>query len=94
MLVHVIGLDNEDPIASYEEIRNELKMYDEELASKDEIILLTKTDLINEEELTLVSKKLKKVISDNEIYTLSAYDEDSIKLFKENLITLLQQKNT
>jgi GTP-binding protein len=90
MLVHVIGLDSEDPVASYQEIRAELEAYDTELASKDEIILLTKTDLVSDDELQEVVEKLKSEITQKDIYTLSAYDEDDIKVFKEVLMKKLE----
>lgn len=92
MLVHVIGLDSEDPVAAYQEIRNELEVYDTELASKDEIILLTKTDLADKEDLNGVIKELQKEVGGKEIYTLSAYDEDDIKVFKEVLMNKLEEQ--
>lgn len=90
MLVHVIGLDNENPIDSYQEIRKELEAFDSQLANKQEIILLTKTDVVTEEELTKTIANLKNHLEEGkEIYTLTAYDEETIKAFKEALLGYL-----
>jgi GTP-binding protein len=93
MLVHVIGLDNEDPINSYKEIRHELEAYDTKLAEKQEIILFTKTDLLDEQELKKSIAAFKKEIGpETKIYSLTAYDEDTIKAFKEVLIGYLEKQ--
>ena len=92
MLVHVIGLDNENPVESYREIRKELEVYDKNLAAKKEVILLTKTDLVTEDELAKIKEKIKEEVDDKEIYTLSAYDEETIKSFREVLLHLLEEQ--
>ncbi|MCA9352225.1 GTPase ObgE [Patescibacteria group bacterium] len=91
-LVHFIGLDSEDPIADYQVIRKELGDYDAELTAKDEIILLSKTDLIEAPELPAIITDIQSVAGHDRIYTMSAYDEDSIKAFKKVLTDYLEQK--
>lgn len=53
MLIHVIDISDpstsEDPIKTYEAIRNELCLYDESLQTKPEIVVLNKTDLLEDE---------------------------------------------
>ncbi len=49
-LVDVMPIDGSDPIANYRTIREELENYSPELASKDEIVVLNKVDLLPEDE--------------------------------------------
>lgn len=92
-IVHVIGLDSEHPLEDYQVIRKELENYDPELLGKDELILLTKTDLMDD------ANDLAKVISEisnytnKPVYTMSAYDDESIKSFGDSLTQFIQQKN-
>jgi len=58
LLLHCISLENEDVVAIYNTIRNELGLYNKALLEKPEIILLTKTDLVDKD---TVSKKIKQL---------------------------------
>lgn len=90
MLLHLISLENEDVLEAYNTIRKELDSFSEELSSKEEIILLTKTDIVTEKELEAAKKKLKK--TGKEIYSISIIDDSSIKEFRDNLINKLRTK--
>lgn len=93
MLVHVIGLDNEEPVESYREIRQELEAFDPVLANKQEIILLTKTDLVTNEELKVITDKLQEELGEEiRLYHLTAYDDDTIKAFKDILMRHLDEQ--
>lgn len=48
LLLHAVSLQDEDPKASYEIVRRELVLYGKELGERDEIIVLTKADLVSE----------------------------------------------
>ncbi len=48
VLLHCLSLENEDLVKAYKVIRNELKEYSEELAEKKEVVILTKTDMVDE----------------------------------------------
>ena len=56
MLAHLVSFENENLMKIYKEIRKELAKYDkklglgsEGLSSKQEIIILTKTDVVEKE---------------------------------------------
>ncbi|HCU56179.1 MAG TPA: GTPase CgtA [Clostridiales bacterium] len=52
LLVHVVdisGIEGRDPVSDYNSIREELRQYNERLASLPEIVVANKTDLITEE---------------------------------------------
>lgn len=88
ILVHLVSFENEDMIAVYESIRKELASYDEELASKDEIILLTKTDTTTPERVEEMKKKFEKY--GKPVYTLTLFDNDQIKQFQDELVKILR----
>ncbi len=85
LLIHCIGSDNENPLESYETIRQEMEKFNPILIQKPEIILLTKTDLITEKELKkrmTLFKKFKKIL-----LSVSIYNEESL----QKLIGILKQ---
>ncbi len=89
MLAHLISFENPDMMKTYKEIRKELGSYDKALAEKDEIIILTKTDIVTDPKLIAKIKKefekLKKPV-----FTLSLYDDASVKVFMDALAKILQ----
>jgi GTP-binding protein len=84
LLVHCIDASSEDPLHDYEVIRHEFTNYNKVLLGKKEIILLTKADLVDEQELNSITKKLQTKAK--EIYRISVYDDASVSLFKEELL--------
>lgn len=105
MLAHLVSFENEDtrPVRSsdskdvapasngmmktYEEIRNELEKYDPELSRKDEIIILTKTDVTDEKTVAAKLKEFKKL--KKPIFTISLFDDASVKAFSDELAKIL-----
>ena len=85
-LLHLIDITNSDLKKSYKQIKNELKNYSSKLAKKKELVVLNKTDLINE-------KQIKKIIKDfskntkSEIVTLSTLKKSSVSKIKAKLIS-------
>lgn len=88
ILLHCISSENEDFNQVYKVIRNELSEYDKVLTEKQEIVVVTKTDLIEPEVLT---KKIKKLKSKNPVLTVSVIDGTSLTTFKKELSILLQK---
>ena len=87
-LAHLVSLENEDPIATYKVVRKELEQYDKEMLSKKEIIILTKTDLVDEGRIKEIVKQMKKL--NPIVYTVSVYDDEAIKIIIENIIKELK----
>ena len=76
VLVHCVDVTSEDVVKDYKTIREELKEYNPELLEKKEIILLTKTDLVDEKEIESQKKKMDKF---GEVHTVSIIDDDRLK---------------
>jgi len=90
MLLHLVSLENEDVMNAYETVRKELKEYDEILAQKKEIIILTKTDTVDSKTVQEITKKLSEK---GEVYTVSIYDDESLKILTDGIVkTLRTQK--
>ncbi|HEY9585830.1 MAG TPA: GTPase ObgE [Candidatus Paceibacterota bacterium] len=90
MIAHLISLENEDVMGAYQTIRKELEQYDKELAAKEEIIILTKTDLVDEKTLKKAQKEL--AVFKSRLFSLSIYDTDALKDFSDALVKLLRKK--
>lgn len=98
MLAHLVSFENPNMIKVYKEIRKELEVYDKKnnlgdkgLAQKDEIIILTKTDVVeNQKQIEKEIVKFKKI--NKNVFTLSLYDDKSIKKFKDELVKILKKK--
>jgi GTP-binding protein len=83
VLLHLVDVSADDICENYKTIREELFGYSEDLPEKSEIIALTKTDLIDEEELeeklTEFKKFLKKTYKKSpKIFTISAATNDGL----------------
>jgi len=89
ILVHLISIENEDPLEAYHTIHRELTAYDEELGDRTEIIALTKIDLVEDEkELNTVIKKLNSL--GKEIIPVSIKDKNSLKTLREKMFEAVQ----
>ncbi len=91
VLAHLLSLENEDIVAAYKTIRAELERYDKTLMDKKEIIILTKTDLIEDpKKLKSLITKIKKLNKD--ILTVTVYDDASIKNLTDELMKELKDE--
>lgn len=82
LLIHCVSAESLDPLKDYQTIRQELGNYSSVLSQKPEIIVLTKSDILNDKEIKSIQKKIgAKIIT-------SIIDTDSIK----KLSDLISQK--
>ena len=89
VLFHCLSLENEDLVKAYKVIRNELKEYSPELAEKKEVVIITKTDLVDKKTLENAVKKVSKL--NPEILTVTVLDDDSVKKLKDCLVKILRK---
>ena len=85
-LLHLIDITNTDLKKSYKQIKNELKNYSSKLAKKRELVVLNKTDLINEKEIKKIIKDFSKNTK-SEIITMSTLKKSSVSKIKAKLIS-------
>jgi GTP-binding protein len=102
ILAHLISFENlsistTDMKKAYQEIRKELEAYDQKndlgnegLSKKEEIIILTKTDIVaNKKIIEKVEKDFKKI--NKNTFVLSLYDDASVKNLTDNLVKILKK---
>ena len=85
-LLHLIDITEDDLFISYNQVRKELSKYSKDLVKKKEIVVLNKTDLIDEEEKKEKIKKLKNKLKKN-IFLMSTMDKKSVSDIKSKLVT-------
>lgn len=83
VLVHCIDSSAEDVQKAYSTVRNEFEQYNTSLLDKPEIILLTKTDLADEEIIKKNVKILQKI--GKKVLTASIYKLETLDLLKQEL---------
>lgn len=88
LLLHCIAADNEKFDESYKVIREELKKFDPELIEKEEVILITKTDTVDEKDLAKVVKKYSKT---HTVLTVSILDDKSLKNLSDTLVKMARK---
>ncbi len=89
MLAHLVSFENENMMKVYKEIRHELESYDQELADKDEVIILTKTDVVDDpKKIEKVKKEFMKL--KKPVFVLSLFDDAMVKEFSDDLVKLLR----
>ena len=71
VFLHLIDATDENFIQNYKTIRNELKLYQEKLIEKPEVVALNKTDSLTEEEIQKRVKALQK-ITKSPVFAISA----------------------
>jgi GTP-binding protein len=85
-LLHLIDITNNDLEKSYNQVKNELKNYSPDLLKKKELIVLNKTDLIDNELTKEIIDEFSKKIK-GEILTLSTLEKKSVSEIKAKLIS-------
>ncbi len=88
LLVHCIDITEDELVKTYNSIREEFREYNNGvLLEKEEIILLTKTDLVQSDRIDKAVSQLKKM--GKQIHTVSIYDQESLQVisnvFKQKL---------
>ena len=78
MLLHLIDCTQDNPDEAYRTIREELEAYDAKLASKPEIVALSKVDVLDEE-LVYEQARLLKQACDQEPLRLSAVTGEGVR---------------
>ena len=85
-LLHMIDITKDDIKESYNQVKTELKNYSSKLSKKKELIVLNKTDLIDQ-------KKVKEIVNNfskstrSEVITLSTFEKKAVSKIKAKLIS-------
>lgn len=89
ILIHMVDVSQENPLAAYEILREELGMYSEELSQKPEIIVLNKIDLIEKDDLDKIVKKFLE--KSEHVRKISALQQVSIDEVLQDVVGCLAE---
>ncbi|MCD5381970.1 MAG: GTPase ObgE [Candidatus Pacebacteria bacterium] len=92
MVLHCVSLENQDPVAVYTAVREELVAYDKSLAKKPEWIVLTKTDINTDE--TVVQQLIDTFAAHAaRVFVVSAHTGEGIKTLSDALTKHISSEN-
>lgn len=89
VLVHLVSAENEEVGKVYTTIREELGKFDKELLNREEVVVLSKIDTTDSETVNKKAKELAKA-SGKEVLTLSLFEDETVKSFGDDLISILK----
>jgi len=84
-LLHLIDITESDLVNSYNQVREELGKYSQQLLDKEELIVFNKIDLIEEDQIKEKLDKFKKEIKKDAL-VMSTFDKKTISNIKSKLI--------
>jgi len=90
-LVHLLEIDpidSSNPAEHYKKIRTELSEYSSVLAEKTELIVLTKTDLLSEEDIAVVKEMFEEETGKN-VLCISSIDGRNLKELVSKITEML-----
>jgi GTP-binding protein len=94
VLLHLLSLDPTEslsPVERYTAIRGELAAYDTDLVSKQEVVVLTKSDLVSREEVLEAADALRAVASHSRIASISSVTKHQTDELIQSVMQLLEQ---
>ncbi len=94
LIVHLIDVsqsDGRDYLNDYLVINQELSKYDENLSKTKQIVVFSKCDLIDEEELKSRIDAFKKKYKVDEVMCISSYTRDGVEQLKKKILETLKK---
>lgn len=89
VLIHLVSFEQANMMKAYETIREELEKFGSNLADKDEMILLTKTDVTDQVTINATLKKFQKL--GKPVFAVTLFDEGGVKEFRDTLVEYLKK---
>lgn len=83
LLIHCIAADSNNPKKDYQVIKDEMGNFDKTLLEKPELIIITKSDLMSEKELS----GFKKLFKGKALLKVSIYDYEALEEFKKKVLS-------
>jgi len=89
MLLHLVSLEHDDPVKEYYTILNELSSYHKSLVEKEEWIIFTKKDLVNQVKIDALKNFIDK--SGKRVFIVSMETAEGIKNLSDALVQYLRE---
>ena len=90
MLLHLVSLEHEDPISAYKTVKNELSKFDTSLTEKEEWIIFTKKDLVEQDKIDAVLSAIDT--NKNRVFIISVNSDDGVKELRDSLVQKLESE--
>ncbi len=88
VLIHLIDATQDDPVAAWEIVQNELKAYGEGLEDKPQIVALNKGDLLGPELMEDIADQLREA-GVEEVFTISGATGEGVPALLDAVLPLL-----
>lgn len=89
ILLHLVDVSADEPFDDFQVLMRELKAYNDELLGRKHILLLNKSDLVDEEELEAQRRLFRE--TGLPVHSLSALDGEGIEPLKQQLGETLEE---
>lgn len=93
VLLHLVDITDDDYLDNYKTIQNELKNYKIDLSGKRQVLVATKSDIIDEKDQKARSKKLAKAAK-IEVMTISSQAHKGVREVLRELIKQITEHKT
>ena len=91
VLIHMVDGSLDDPVAQYLQINEELKLFNEDLARKPQILAVNKIDIPEVEEyMSLLEEAFTKAVPDEKVYFISAAGRQNLDPLMDATVQILQ----
>ena len=93
VLIHIVdisGVEGRDPVEDFDKINDELKLYNEKLATRPQIVVANKADILYDES---VYENFKKIMEDRgyEVFKMSAATREGVDAVIDRVTTILSE---
>lgn len=89
IVIHCVSADVQDLVKTYKTVRSELALYSTELATKPELIFITKKDTISETRLAEIEDLFKK--EGKQIASVTVLDDQSVKNASDAIVQFIEK---
>jgi len=92
LLAHMVSFEyGDEMMAKYREVRKELREYGQGLPEKDEVIILSKSDMTEKAEVASAIENFRKL--GKKVLAVSLYDDGTVHSLKAELALLLRKSS-
>ncbi|HEY4510920.1 MAG TPA: GTPase ObgE [Candidatus Paceibacterota bacterium] len=90
ILFHCVSLEEDDILARYQIVREELRKHSPELMDKEEIVILTKTDARDAKDVQRLTEEAREHIG-APLLTVSILDDAAVKALRDEIVSRLRR---
>ncbi len=92
IILHLVSLEQSDCMKAYETIRGELEKFGQGLTEKEEVILLTKTDVTTPDVVEKTKKEFESL--NKKVFAVTLFDDENVKAFQDEFVHYLKTKTS